>query len=73
MFMDYRPQQQGEHDFLYAARVLRAAGTEFEAMLRNGSYTLDDLRRMKERLETLIRDQIDGQLTRYTKKEVIRG
>lgn len=53
--MDYRPQQPGEHDFAYAARILRAAATEFEAMLANGGYSLQQLQLLRGRVrETLI-------------------
>ncbi len=62
MFMDYRPQQPNEHDFTYAARILRAASVNFEAMLANGSYSLADLREMKSRLLTLVSQKIDPEL-----------
>ncbi len=50
MFMDYRPQQPGEHDFVYAARILRACATGFDAMMANGSFSLAELRDMRARM-----------------------
>lgn len=62
MMMDYRPQQPGEHDFVYAARILRAAATNFDAMMANGAYQLAELRTIKDRLELLIHHKIDAEL-----------
>lgn len=60
--MDFRPQQPGEHDFTYAARILKAAGTKFEALLTNESFSLQDLRDIKEQVESVIRRKIDYML-----------
>lgn len=62
MFMDFREQQEGESDFAYAARILHAAGTSFEAMLANGSFSLAELRTLKERIELLVATKIDAML-----------
>lgn len=54
MLMDYGPQGPDEHDFTYAARVLHAAGTNCEAMLANGSYSAQELRELRGRLEAIL-------------------
>lgn len=63
--MDFRPQQPGEHDFVYAARVLRAAATNFDALMANGAYSLAELRTLKDRIDTVVNDVIDVQLDRH--------
>lgn len=71
MVMDYRPQQPGEHDFTYAGRILKAAGTEFEAMLANDSFSLDQLWRLRDRILEIVNTKIEPLLT--PKKEPTGG
>jgi hypothetical protein len=73
MMMDYRPQQPGEHDFVYAARILRAAATNFDAMMANGSYHLAELRTIGERLDTLVHNVIDTQLDPHARRTTACG
>lgn len=63
MFMDYREQQPGEHDFEYAARILGAASTNFRAMLANGSYSLADLRKIRQHLLGVIDKELSTSIT----------
>lgn len=68
MMMDYRQQQPGEHDFVYAARVLRAAATNFDAMMANGSYHLAELRTLKDRIDAVVHNVIDTQLDPHARR-----
>lgn len=71
MVMDFGPQKPGEHDFEYAARILKAAGTKFEALLANGSFSLQDLRDIKEQVESVIRRKIDYMLEPRERADVV--
>ncbi len=68
--MDYRPQQPGEHDFTYAGRILKAAGTNFDAMLANGSFSLDELWRLREKILGVVSTQIEPLLAGKKREEV---
>lgn len=73
MFMDFGPQKPGEHDFDYAARILKAAGTKFEAMLANGAYSLVDLRELRRHIMGVVEKEIDPQLVERPTLRTLQG